>query len=309
MAERFFSFVPEQASTMAARVDALYFFLIGVSAFFSILIALLVIVFAVRYRRRSEDEQPEAIHGSLALEIVWTVIPLALTMIMFVWGASLFFTLQRPPAGAVEVFAVGKQWMWKFQHADGRREINELHVPVGQAIKMTMASEDVIHSFFVPAFRVKQDVVPGRYTTTWFEAIKPGRYHLFCAEYCGTEHSRMIGSVVVMEPARYEAWLGGGTPGLTPEASGEKLFTDLGCITCHRGDTGARGPNLAGIFGKSIELKDGRTVSADETYIRESILNPAAKVVKGFEPIMPTFQGTVSEEQLLQIMAFLKKAS
>lgn len=306
MSGKLFSFVPEQASTMAGRVDALFFFLLGVSAFFSLLIALLVIFFAVKYRRRSEDEVPPAIHGSLVLEGIWTGVPLVLAMIAFFWGASLYFTSSRPPAGAVEVLAVGKQWMWKFQHPDGRREINELHVPVGQAVKLTMASEDVIHSVFVPAFRMKQDVVPGRTTIVWFEATKPGRYHLFCAEYCGTEHSRMIGQVVVLEPAKYQAWLAGELPGIAPEAAGERLFVSLGCVTCHRADASGRGPDLTGFFGKPVELRDGRRVAANEAYVRESILNPTVKIVKGYEPVMPTFQGLVTEEQMLQILAYLK---
>lgn len=306
MGQRLFAFFPERASTVAGSVDALYVFLLAVSAFFSVLIAVLVIGFAVRYRRRSEDEVPQPIHGSLVLEIVWSVIPLGLAMVMFFWGASLYFQLSRPPADAEEVLAVGKQWMWKFQHREGHREINELHVPVGRAIRLVMSSEDVIHSFFVPAFRVKADVLPGRYTTAWFEATRPGRYHLFCAEFCGTEHSRMIGQVVVMEPAKYEAWLAGGaTAAVAPEAAGEKLFTSLGCATCHLGDT-PRGPGLAGLVGREVKLATGETVVADADYIRESILTPQAKLVAGFQPLMPTFQGQLSEEQLLQVLAYLK---
>lgn len=300
-------FFPEQASTVAKRVDALYYFLLSVAGFFAVLIAGLVIVFAVRYRRRAETDRPAEIHGSLRLELTWTVIPFALTMIMFFWGASVYVTLARPPDDALQVFVVGKQWMWKLQHLEGRREIDELHAPVGRPIKLTMTSEDVIHSFYVPAFRIKQDVIPGRYTTTWFEATKPGTYHLFCAEYCGTQHSGMIGHVIVMEPADYQAWLSGGPPAASLASAGAVLFEQLGCITCHRGGAGARGPELAGLFGKPVHLQNGETIMADETYIRESILTPQAKIVAGFQPIMPTFKGLVSEEGLMQLIAYIKE--
>jgi cytochrome c oxidase subunit 2 len=301
-----FPFFPQQASVQAGQVDAVYFFLVAVSAFFSLLIATLIVIFAVKYRRRTDEEIGVPIHGSLALELLWTFIPLGIVMVMFAWGAKVFFDLYRPPAGAMEIFVVGKQWMWKVQHPDGQREINELHVPVGRPVKLIMGSEDVIHSFFIPAFRVKADVIPGRYNTLWFEATKPGRYHLFCAEYCGTRHSGMIGSVVAMEPADFQAWLGGGAASDTPVAAGEKLFASLACNTCHTEGAGARGPVLTGIAGTTVELQAGGSVVADDAYLRESILNPQAKVVVGFQPIMPTFQGLVTEEQLLQLIAYIK---
>ncbi|MGH9580252.1 MAG: cytochrome c oxidase subunit II, partial [Terriglobales bacterium] len=197
---------PEQASTMASRVDALYFYLLSVSAFFILLIAALVTYFAVRYRR-SRHPVAQPIEGSLKLELTWTIIPLILALSIFTWGASIFFSMNRPPRGAMEIYAVGKQWMWKFQHTGGQREINQLHVPLGRDVRLTMISQDVIHGFYVPAFRVKQDVLPGRYLTVWFHATKPGTYHLFCAEYCGPNHSGMIGSVVVLEPAQFQMWL------------------------------------------------------------------------------------------------------
>jgi cytochrome c oxidase subunit 2 len=296
---------PEQASTMAGRVDALYFFLVALTAFFSLLIGALVVTFTVRYRRRSEREVTPAIHGSLALELTWTLIPLAIVMVVFVWSSDLFFAMARPPVNAVDVYVVGKRWMWKAQHLTGQREINELHVPVGVPIRVNLTSEDVIHSFYVPAFRVKKDAVPGYYSATWFQATKPGRYHWFCAEYCGTKHSQMIGSVVVMEPADFQAWLAGAAGGSLASA-GEKLFTDLGCGTCHRPDSLARGPNLQGLFGRPVALASGGTVTANETYIRESIVNPAAKVVAGFQPIMPAYQGLVSEEGLMQLIAYIQ---
>ncbi len=299
-------FMPEQASTAAGQVDALFLFLTAVSVFFGLLIAGLVVYFFIRYRRRSNDEIPPHIHGSTLLEITWSVIPLAIVMVVFFWSAQVFFSVHRIPAGAMEVSVVGKRWMWKLQHMTGQREINELHVPVGTPVKLTLTSEDVIHSFFVPAFRIKQDAIPGRYTTIWFQATKAGRYHLFCAEYCGTQHSGMIGSVVVLEPHEFQAWLAGGAGIQTPVAAGEKLFKDLACVTCHRGDSGARGPSLAGLFGRPVRLGDGSTVTADESYLRESIVAPAAKVVAGYQPIMPTFQGMVSEEQLMQLVAYVK---
>ena len=304
-----FPFFPQQASAQAGQVDAIYFFMVAVTAFFSILIATLVVFFAIRYRRRHKDEVGYAIHGSLALELLWTIIPFFIVMVMFAWGAKVFFDLFRPPAGAMEIYVVGKQWMWKVQHMDGQREINELHVPVGRPVKLIMGSEDVLHSYFIPAFRVKADVIPGRYNVLWFTATKAGTYHLFCAEYCGTKHSGMIGSVVAMEPQDFQAWLGGGRASDSPVAAGEKLFSDLACDTCHRTDTQGRGPMLTNVFGSQVELQDGRTVLADEAYIRESIVNPQAKIVAGFQPLMPTFQGLVTEEQLLQLISYVKSLS
>jgi cytochrome c oxidase subunit 2 len=299
-------FFPEQASTMAPRVDNLYFYLLAVSAFFSVLIALLVIIFAIRYRRRSEAELPKPVEGSLKLEIAWSVIPLAIALSFFFWGAKLFFAMNRPPNDALQVYIIGKQWMWKIQHADGQREINELHVPVGRAVRLTMTSEDVIHDFFVPAFRMKKDVLPGRYTMAWFTATRPGRYHLFCAQYCGTKHSAMIGWVDVMEPAAFQSWLAGGTASESLASAGAKLFQQHACNTCHRPDSLARGPNLEGLFGRPVKLSDGRTIVADESYIRESIVNPGAKLVEGYQPIMPTFQGLIDEEGILQLTAYIK---
>jgi cytochrome c oxidase subunit 2 len=298
-------FWPDAASTTAGRVDALYIFLVMVSTVMTALIFLTLIAFAVKFRKRP-GIKAEQIEGSQILEITWSTIPFVVFLSFFVWGAVIFFQERTPPQDATEVYTVAKQWMWKFEHAEGQREINELHVPIGRDVKMIMTSQDVIHSFFVPAFRIKQDVLPGRYTTAWFHATKPGTYHLFCAEYCGTEHSGMIGWVVVMEPRDYQAWLttGGGNQPMTD--TGAKLFSDLGCVMCHRADTPARGPNLTGIYNKPVQLEDGRTVIADDNYIRESILEPNAKVVKGFRPIMPTLQGQISDDQLNELVAYVK---
>jgi cytochrome c oxidase subunit II len=291
---------------MAGRVDALYFFLVAVSAFFVILIAALIVVFGVRYRRRAAGDVGAKVVPALSLEIAWTVIPLAIALVMFFWAANVYFAQAQPPPETLDVYVTGKQWMWKFQHLDGQREINELHVPAGRAVRLTGTSEDVIHSFFVPAFRLKADVIPGRYTTLWFNATTPGRYHLFCAEYCGTRHSGMIGTIIVMDPTEYQTWLSGGAAEGSLASQGQKLFQDFACITCHRSDGQGRGPNLEGVFGSRVELNGGQAVTADEAYVRESILSPSAKVTAGFQPIMPTFQGLVSEEQLIALVEYVK---
>jgi cytochrome c oxidase subunit 2 len=299
-------FFPPEASSMAGEVDALTLWLVGMATFFTVLIAVMVIYFSLRYRQRSPDQVGSTFDNSTLLEVTWTVIPVIIVLFTFAWGAKVYFRLYRPPANAAVYYVTGKQWMWKTQHPTGQREINELHVPVGQPVELKMTSEDVIHSFFVPAFRIKSDVLPGRYTTLWFTPTKPGRYHLFCAEYCGTDHSRMIGWVTVMEPEDYQAWLAGGPAPASPAAAGEQLFTQLACSTCHKEQPGGRGPVLKGVFGSKVTLASGETVTADEDYIRESILNPTAKVVAGFQPIMPSFQGQVSEEGILQLINYIK---
>jgi cytochrome c oxidase subunit 2 len=299
-------FFPSQGSTHAASVDALYLFFVAVTAFFSVLIATLVVVFAVRYRRREATEVGAPIHGSLILELTWTFIPLVIAMVMFVWGASLYFQITTPPSNAMEVYVVGKRWMWKAQHVTGQREINELHVPVGQPVKLIIGSEDVLHAYWVPAFRMKMDAVPGRTTTMWFEASKPGTYQLFCAEYCGMSHSRMIGTVTAMEPLAFQTWLAGGKSGGSMADLGAKVFNELGCATCHLDSAQGRGPSLRGVFGGQATLTSGEKVTVDEAYIRESILNPTAKLVAGYPPLMPTFQGVVSEEQIAQLTAYVK---
>jgi cytochrome c oxidase subunit II len=299
---------PVPASSGAGNVDALCIFLVVLAGFVCLAIFTLIIVFALKFRARP-GHRAEQIEGSIPLEVTWSAVPLAIFMVIFVWGAVIFFRERTPPREADAVYVVAKQWMWKLEHEQGQKEINELHVPVGRDIKLIMTSQDVIHSFYVPAFRIKQDVLPGRYTTAWFHATRPGVYHLFCAEYCGTEHSGMIGQVVVLEPAQYEAWLAGGNTFGSLAANGQSLFQQLGCPTCHRSDIQGRGPNLMGIFGKPVQLEDGRTVVADENYIRESILSPNAKIVSGFKPIMPTFQGLVDEDQVTALVAYIKSLS
>lgn len=304
-----FPLFPEAASTVANDVDLLFLVWSVISLFFTALIAGLIVYFMARYRRRHPEEVGHPERAAMWLEVGWSVIPLVIMLAMFVWGTKVFFQIYRTPEDAVRYSAVGKQWMWKFQHPTGQREINTLHVPVGLPIRMDLQSEDVIHSFFVPAFRVKQDAVPGRVTSVWFEATRPGVYHLFCAEYCGGEHSKMIGSVIVLEPQEYENWLAGAGTGQTMAASGAALFESLACVTCHREETAGtivRGPDLDGLYGSQVQLADGRAVVADDEYIRESILNPQAKLVAGWDPVMPTFQGQVTEEQLSQLIAYVR---
>jgi cytochrome c oxidase subunit 2 len=313
-----FPLFPDSASSLSGRVDAVAIFLVAMSAFFAALICFLIVVFAFKYRRTPTRTRGTPIEGSLALELAWTIIPLGLTMILFVWGAKIYFAEAVAPRDVTDFTVVGKQWMWKIQHPQGQREINALHIPVDRAIRLTMTSEDVIHSFFVPAFRVKQDVLPGRYTRMWFRATKTGTFHLFCAEYCGTKHSEMIGSVVVMEPQDYERWLSGSVPDEPPAETGRKLFESLRCDTCHLSDSktgpaaeptgvpAARGPSLRGLLGREVELEGGGRVLADEAYLRESILKPMTKISKGFQPLMPTYEGQVGEEQILQLIAYIK---
>lgn len=295
---------PAQASTAAPKVDALFAALTAVSGFFALGIAAALVGLAVRYRAGAGRRGARIAHPWL-LELIWAAVPLGIVAWLFVWGARLFLHLRRPPPGAMELSVVGKQWMWKVQHPAGRLEINSLHVPVGRPVLLRMISADVIHSFFIPAFRVKQDVLPGRYTTLWFEAVRPGSYHLFCAEYCGTAHSHMRGSVVALEPARYEDWLAGGAAE-TPAERGAALFASAGCVQCHAPGARRRAPELSGLFGSAVPLEGGGSAKADEGYLRESILDPRAKVARGFEPIMPSYAGTLDEDELRALVEHLK---
>src|ERR1043165_7414000 len=296
---------PDAASTEAENVDALFIFLLALCGFIALLVVVLIITFSIRYRRRTPD-QIALWGGSVRwMEWTWTIVPMLIFIGIFLWGVKLYFAAIRPPSEAIEINVVGKQWMWKFQHPEGQREIDELHVPVGRPVKLRMISEDVIHSFFVPDFRLHRDVLPNRYLYAWFQATKPGKYHLFCSQYCGTQHSGMIGYVYVMEPADYERWLTGAGEG-SLASQGQKLLRQLACNTCHTGDASARGPALDSLLGRTVRLQDGTTFVADEPYIRESILNPRAKVVAGFQPIMPTFQNQVDEEQILELIDYIK---
>jgi cytochrome c oxidase subunit 2 len=300
---------PEQASVFAKDVDALYFFILAVCGFFALVVAVSVTYFGLRYRRTHSGQVGARIEGSLPLELLWSVIPTVIAMVMFGWGASVYYHLRRPPAEAIRIYAVGKQWMWKFQHLEGQREINELHVPSGRPIRITISSEDVLHSLYFPAFRTKMDAIPGRYTELWFEAQTPGTYHMFCTEYCGTSHSAMIGSVTVLEPTQYQAWLQGGGMEGTLAQRGARLFNDQTCSTCHLDNGRGRGPSLRDIVGTTVRLQDGATAVVDDGYLRESILNPQAKIVQGFQPLMPSFQGLISEENLVALIEHVKSLS
>jgi cytochrome c oxidase subunit 2 len=300
-----FPLFPEQASSVAPLVDGLYLSLVVITGAVSLLIWIVIFYFAIKYRRRPDNELAQEQEPPAILEMTWTVVPLLIFILIFIAGAVVFFRIQRVPTNALEVYATGRQWMWKFQHPTGQREINTLHVPVGRPVKITMASEDVIHSLWFPVFRVKTDVLPNRYRTLWFEATKTGRFHIFCAEYCGTLHSGMIGWVEVMEPTEYQRWLAGGTEG-SLASQGEKLFQKYACNTCHMDNGTGRGPVLAGAYGKTRPLTGGGSTVVDDNYIRESILDPQAKIAAGFQPIMPTFQGQVSEEDLIRLLSYVK---
>jgi len=303
-----FSLFPTQASTLAPEIDNLYLGIIAITAFFAIVVVVCVMYFAIKYRDETGEKVGAPITGSVPLELGWSLIPFFISIGIFVWASIVFFHIVRAPDQTLEVYSTGKRWMWRFQHIDGQREINELHVPVGRPVKVVFTSEDVLHDLYIPAFRVKADAVPGRYSAIWFEATKVGEYHLFCAEYCGTRHSGMIGTVFVMEPADYQAWLSGGgaTAGGSLLQQGEALFTQLACVTCHLPDGSGRGPSLVGVFGSKVTLDNGNVVTADESYLRESILTSQAKTVKGYEHIMPTFQGLINEDGVAALVEFIK---
>jgi cytochrome c oxidase subunit 2 len=297
---------PDQASNFAGSVDMLFSFILMTTLFFAVLVTVLIIFAAFKFRRKSEGEVGDDVHGNNVLEVGWTLIPTIIAIGIFAWGAAIYVNYRIAPKDTLDIYLIGKQWMWKLQQPNGRKEINELHVPVNRNIKLIMGSEDVIHDFYVPAFRVKMDVVPGRYNTMWFRPTKTGRYHFFCSQYCGTNHAVMGGWVTVMEPAEYAAWLSGETGDVNPVSAGERLFTQFACVTCHLSNGTGRAPSLNGVFGAKVLLADGSTVVADEAYIRESILQPKAKIVAGYQPVMPTFQGLITEEQILNLTAYIK---
>lgn len=304
-----FPLFPDQASTVAPEVDAVYFALIGLASFFMIIIGCAALYFLVRYRKGSDADRSDPQTNNWKLEAFWIGVPFLMAMAIFFWGTNKYFEIQEIPEDTVEVFVLGKQWMWKVQHPQGKREIDELHVPANRPVMLRMTSQDVIHSFFVPAFRIKQDVVPGRYTTVWFEATKPGRYRLMCAEYCGTGHSRMLGEVVVLSQADYAAWLEGGEVEETLAQRGEKIFNRAGCSGCHVPDSAARAPILTGLYGQRVQLESGEAVVADEAYLRDSILLPQKHIVAGYEAIMPSYQGQLSEAEVFALVEYIKSLS
>jgi cytochrome c oxidase subunit 2 len=298
---------PEQASNFAPQVDALMIFIIAVCLFFAVAVTAAVVFFVLKYRRKEPNEIGYPIHGDMRLETAWIVVPLFIALAMFGWGAVVYVDYRRAPLDTLDIYVIGKQWMWKSQQPNGMREINELHVPIGRNVRLIMGSEDVIHDFSIPAFRVKMDVVPGHYNTMWFRPTRAGKYHFYCSQYCGTNHSVMGGWVTVMEPTDYAAWLSGqsGTDA-NPVMAGQKLFSEKACITCHLSDGTGRAPSLNGVYGAKVLLADGSTVTADDAYIRESVLQPNAKIVAGYQPLMPTFQGQLTEEQILALSAYVK---
>jgi cytochrome c oxidase subunit II len=297
---------PVLASRDGAHLDALFFFLTGLSVLLCIGIFGTILYFAIRYRRRGDGRIPPVIRQSIPLEITWIVIPVIINVFIFLWAARLFFRNAEPPAGAMEIFVVGKQWMWHLQHPEGQREINELHIPVNVPVKLVMTSQDVIHDFFVPAFRKKQDVVPGRYTMEWFLPDKVGRYHLFCAQYCGMMHSGMTGWVYVMRPEDYAAWLLQNKPSESVAQAGERLFEKLACNNCHQPDHSGSGPPLTGLFGNVTTLESGEKREVDESFVRQIVLDPTSVPVAGYAQVMPSFRGEITEEELLELIAYLK---
>ncbi len=295
-----------EASTFAPRVDGIFWMLVGVSAFIMLLVGALILFFSIKYRRGTRAKRgpvPERIDREV--EIGWTVATL-FAFLFFFWFAAAAETSQfAVPKNAMEIHVVAKQWMWKLEHPNGAREINALHVPVDVPIRLVMTSQDVIHDFFVPAFRMKQDVLPGRYVESWFQATKPGTYHLFCAEYCGTDHSRMIGGIVVQSQADYARWADAQPQGDSLADQGAKLFVRLGCTGCHGGSARVRAPNLAGLYGRPVPIEGG-FVTADEGYLRDSIMLPQKQVVAGYAPVMPSYEGVASEEDVIKLIAYLK---
>jgi cytochrome c oxidase subunit 2 len=296
---------PAEASTIAPWTDALYFFLLAMTLVGLFLVGALVFYFSIRYRKEKSPVATQ-VEGSTLLEATWTIIPLAIFLVTFVWGAVLYFRIYNPPTNAMNIYIVGKQWMWKAEHPGGQHEINALHVPIGRPVQLTMISQDVFHSFSIPDFRVKREVIPGRYSTVWFQATEAGTYHLFCTQYCGTAHSAMIGSIVALTPEDYTKWTEQSTSGMSLAQNGERLYASMGCNACHNGSAAARGPSLAGVYGSKLQLAGGGQVLVNDAYLRNAILNPSQHVTAGYAPIMPTYQGQISEEGLIDLVEFIK---
>ncbi|MBD3402814.1 cytochrome c oxidase subunit II [candidate division GN15 bacterium] len=303
-------FLPPQNSTIASEVDFLWDFIYWASAAFFVILGVAIIYFLIRYRRRRQGELTSGKSHNVPLEIAWTVIPTILIFFVFVWGFQGYLKMQIAPGDAMEVKVTGQKWFWSFQYEEGASTVNELVVPVDQPVKLLMSSTDVIHSFFVPNFRVKMDVLPNRYTHLWFEATSTGEYDLLCTEYCGTGHSEMIGTVRVLGEREFTEWLeqaGGMGEGMTPAEFGEQLYTSKACNTCHSLD-GSKvvGPSFLNLYNKEQMLTTGQAVVADENYLRESILNPQAKLVAGYDPVMPSYQGVLKDQQVDALIAFIK---
>lgn len=310
-----FSWIPEAASNLAAGVDNVLLVITVISVFFFLLISFFLVYYAIKYRRKSEDEETPYVTGNMAIEVIWTVVPSVLLMVFFAWGYIEFVEMKTPPKDAVEVNVKAKQWLWEFEYYNGKKTINELYVQQNRPVRMIMQSDDVLHSFFVPQFRVKQDVLPGRYTQLWFTPTKAGTYDLFCAEYCGTGHSKMLAKVNVLPSEAFARWMGQGEAAadeaeastLPPAERGENLYAQRGCNACHSVDgSPGVGPTFKGLYGKTEELESGETVKADENYLKESIVEPQAKMVKGYQPVMPSFKGILSDDEITSVIEYIK---
>ncbi len=304
--------LPTPSSTIAGEIDLLFYVIFYLTTFFFLLIVSLATYFTIKYRKTAENENdpmPFVGHSRL-LEATWIIIPTAIVMVLFFWGFRGYLRLSIVPAEAMQVKVTGQKWFWSFDYPEGASTVNEMVAPVGRPVRLLMSSKDVIHAFFVPAFRIKKDVLPNRYGVSWFEANQIGVYDLFCAEYCGSKHSQMIGKVRIVSEQDYKVWLESASDlgkGLTPVQYGEKLFQLKACATCHTIDgSSSNGPTFQGIFGHEVKLANGSSVTVDENYIRESILVPSAKVVAGFQPIMPTFQGILKDKEIDALVAYIQ---
>jgi len=304
-------FFPEEAGNSAPQVDAIYWALVGISTLMTVGLFVVITCFLIRYRHTSEANRTMLRLSPTYLEVTWSTIPMIIFTGLFVWGAVVFVKANRPARNATPIYVVGQQWYWDVRHQNGRHEIGDLHVPVGQPVQLIMTSADVIHDYYIPAFRQKYDVVPGKYTSLSFTATKPGKYRILCSQYCGTDHSLMTGYLFAMRPDAYQRWLqakdGTGTESMAE--TGAQLFRTFSCSGCHGENTGVHAPSLAGIYGNSVPLQGGQFVTADDQYLRDSILRASAQVVAGYKPIMPSYQGQISEEQAMQIIAYIKSLS
>jgi cytochrome c oxidase subunit 2 len=299
-------FWPHEASAYAAEIDHLAIAFTVLIVLLSAPVFILIVAFAVKYRRGRTADRRHPVNTRIGLEISWAAIPFVALLVFYVWSTRLYFQQHHPPSNALEIQVVAKQWMWKFQHPGGQREINELHVPIGRPILLTLASQDVIHDLYVPALRLKQDVVPGRYTSLWFNADTVGSFRLECSQFCGADHAVMGGYVHLMSPSDYARWLEQAGTDMSLAAQGAALFRTRGCSGCHGAAATVKAPKLEGLFGHEVPLSDGSVVTADAQYIRDSILMPHAQVAAGYPDIMPTFQNVLGEDDVLKLVAYIK---
>jgi cytochrome c oxidase subunit 2 len=305
--------LPYEDSSYAAHVDAIFVCTLVLCSLVTLAVFAVLIWFSVRYRKGSKADRTYKISDDVEfrIEMTWILLPFLIFLGLFIWAGNVYYDMFSPPRDGLAIYVVAKQWMWKIEHPEGRREINQLHIPAGRDIVLTLTSQDVIHDFDVPAFRVKHDVLPGRYVRMWFKATTPGTYHLFCGQYCGDFHSQMVGDIIVMTPVDYARWLEGGDASarVSLAAEGSTYFHSLGCSGCHEGSPVVHAPSLDGLYGQPVPLQTGVIVTADDDYIRDSILQPAKQIPAGYQPIMPSFQGLLSEEQIIALIAYIKSKS